>query len=57
MVTYTKVGIAVIMHNDPVNNDTALLLNGISTQLGSLLGALLFFCLVYYTSIFQDCLH
>ena len=57
MVTYTKVGIAVIMHNDPINNDTALLLNGISTQSGSLLGALLFFCLVYYTSFFQDCLY
>lgn len=50
--SYTKVTIAVTLHSDKVAPDVALILNGLCTQLGSLLGAVLFFNLVYSTHLF-----
>ena len=52
LVSYTKVGVVVQLHDKERDQDTALLLAGIVTQLGSLLGAVLFFILVYYANIF-----
>lgn len=52
--SYAKVGIAFQLHADQTSKDLALLMNGVFTQLGSLLGAVLFFCLVYFTHIFQQ---
>jgi riboflavin transporter 2 len=49
---YTKVGITNILHSDPCSSDTALFLNGISTQTGSLVGSVLFFVLVYYSNLY-----
>jgi len=53
VVSYTKVGVAVQLYVQGRDKDSALLLAGIVTQLGSLLGAVLFFVLVYYTTIFR----
>ena len=53
LASYAKVGIAVQLHADKSNKDAALLANGILTQLGSLLGALLFFVLVNFTNLFS----
>lgn len=53
LVAYTKVGIAVQLYVQGKDRDTALLLAGIITQLGALLGAVLFFVLVYFTNIFK----
>ena len=53
LVAYTKVGIAVQLYVRGEDRDTALLLAGIITQLGALLGAVLFFVLVYFTNIFK----
>lgn len=53
LVAYTKVGIAVQLYVQGEDRDTALLLAGIITQLGALLGAVLFFVLVYFTNIFK----
>lgn len=53
LVAYTKVGIAVQLYVRGKDRDTALLLAGIITQLGALLGAVLFFVLVYFTNIFK----
>lgn len=52
LVAYAKVGAVVQLH---VDGDIALYLAGLVTQLGSLLGALLFFVLVYYTNLFPPC--
>ena len=50
--SYTKVAIAVVLHSDRVAPDIALILNGLCTQLGAFLGAILFFNLVYFTDLF-----
>ena len=50
--SYAKVGVAVQLHADKINKDVALLANGVFTQLGSMLGALLFFILVNFTDLF-----
>ena len=52
--SYTKVAIAVTLHADSVAPDLALILNGICTQLGALLGAVVFFILVYFTDLFKS---
>lgn len=55
LASYAKVGAAVQLHsNAQGNRDTLLFLAGIVTQIGSLLGALLFYVLVYYTDVFQS---
>ena len=53
LVAYTKVGIAVQLHVQGKDRDTALLLAGIITQLGAMLGAVIFFVLVYFTNVFK----
>lgn len=53
LVSYTKVGVVVQLHVREVDKDTALFLAGMVAQLSSLVGAVLFFGLVYYTRIFQ----
>ncbi len=55
LVAYAKVGAVVQLHTRQDNRDVALLLAGLITQLGSLLGAVLFFVLVYFTNIFPPC--
>ena len=50
--SYTKVTIAVVLHSDKIAPDIALILNGICTQLGALIGAVVFFSLVYSTDLF-----
>lgn len=52
LTAYTKLSIAVQLHSND-NNDTALFLAGAITQLGSLLGSVLFFILVFYTHIYS----
>ena len=52
--SYAKIGIVFQLHADQTNKGLALLMNGVFTQLGSLLGAILFFCLVYFTGIFKQ---
>ena len=51
--SYAKVSIAFQLYADKTSRDLALLMNGVFTQLGSLIGAVLFFSLVYFTSVFQ----
>lgn len=53
IVSYMKVGSIVQLHTNNGDRDTALLLAGVAFQLGSLLGAVLFFLLVYYADIFH----
>ena len=55
LVAYAKVGVVVQLHTQAQERDTALLLAGLVTQLGSMLGAVLFFVLVYFTDIFPSC--
>ena len=50
---YTKVGLVVLVHGQGTDRDSALFLLGVVIQLGSFSGAILFFCLVYYTSLFS----
>lgn len=52
MVAYVKVGVTVQLHSYSEKN-LALTVGGVVNQLGSLLGAMLFFGLVYYTNIFE----
>lgn len=54
LVSYAKVGAVVQLHCSQSDKDTALLLAGVVTQIGSVLGALLFFVLVYYTNVFKS---
>lgn len=54
MVTYAKVGVTSQLHGYSENQNLALTVGGVVTQLGSLTGALVFFALVYYTNIFQS---
>jgi len=53
LVAYCKLSIAVQLHSSSHDSGTALFLAGCVTQLGSLIGALLFFVLVYYTNTFS----
>ena len=43
IVSYTKVGVVAKLHSSTQDKDTALLLAGIVTQIGSTLGAVVFF--------------
>ena len=54
LVSYTRVCVAVQLHTQEKDRDMALLLAGITTQLGAMLGAILFFVLVYFTDIFYS---
>ena len=54
LVSYTRVCVAVQLHTQEKDRDMALLLAGITTQLGAMLGAILFFVLVYFTDIFNS---
>ena len=54
VVSYTKVAVVTQLHSCEKDRDSALLLGGIAVQLGSLLGALLFFFLVNYAKIFHQ---
>ena len=54
LVSYTRVCVAVQLHTQEKDRDVALLLAGITTQLGAMLGAILFFVLVYFTDIFNS---
>ena len=54
LVSYAKVGAIVQLHSSQADRDTALMLAGVVTQIGSLVGSLLFFVLVYYTDAFQS---
>lgn len=54
MVAYSKVGLVVLVHGQGKDRDTALFLVGVAIQLGSFFGAILFFCLVYYTNLFNS---
>ena len=54
LVSYAKVGAVVQLHSSQTDRDTALMLAGVVTQIGSLVGSLLFFVLVYYTDAFQS---
>lgn len=53
IVSYAKVSIAVQLHSSEQQSGTALFLAGLVTQLGSLLGAVLSFCIVNYGGIFN----
>ena len=52
VVAYSKVGLVVLLHGQGTDRDSALFLVGVVIQLGSFFGAILFFCLIYYTSLF-----
>ena len=54
LVSYTRVCVAVQLHTQEKDRDMALLLAGITTQLGAMLGAILFFVLIYFTDIFNS---
>lgn len=54
VVAYSKVGLVVLLHGRGTDRDSALLLVGVAIQWGSLLGAFLFFCLVYFTPLFNS---
>ena len=49
---YVKLSIVVQLHCKE-NNDVTLFIAGAVTQLGSLLGAILFFVLVYFTDVYK----
>ena len=51
ITSYTKLSVVVQLHHND-NNDVALFIAGAVTQIGSLVGAILFFILVYFTSIY-----
>lgn len=53
VVAYSKVSLVVQLHAQVTDRDAALVLVAVVIQLGSLFGAILFFCLVYYTSLFS----
>ena len=53
LVSYAKVGMVVQLHSYHGNQDAALLMGGVATQLGSLAGAVLFFFIVYFTDAFS----
>lgn len=52
MIAYIKVGVTVQLHSYSEKN-LALTVGGVVNQLGSLIGAMLFFGLVNYTDIFE----
>ena len=52
-VSYTKVAIVTQLHSHEKDRDSALFLAGIAVQLGSLLGAVLFFFLVNSAKVFH----
>ena len=54
VVAYAKVSLVVMLHGQGTDRDSALFLVGVVIQLGSFFGAVLFFCLVYYTSLFSS---
>ena len=54
VVAYTKVSLVVLLHNQGADRDSALFLVGVVIQLGSFLGALLLFSLVYFTDLFSS---
>ena len=51
LASYTKLSIVVNLHHNQ-NNDITLFVAGAATQLGSLIGAVIFFILVYFTNIY-----
>ena len=53
LLSYCKLSIVVQLHNSEQDNGTALFLAGSVTQIGSLIGAVIFFVLVNYTNVFQ----
>lgn len=53
LASYTKLSIVVQLHTNQ-NNDVSLFMAGLVTQFGSLLGAVLFFVLVYFTNIYTS---
>lgn len=52
ITSYTKLSVVVQLHHTD-NNDVALFIAGTVTQLGSLIGAVVFFFLVYFTNIYN----
>ena len=51
LTSYTKLSIVVQLHHND-SNDVALFVAGAVTQLGSLIGAILFLFLVYFTDLY-----
>ena len=54
VVAYSKVSLVVLLHAQTADRDSALFLVGVAIQLGAVCGAVLFFCLVYYTALFNS---
>ncbi len=52
IASYTKLSIAVQLHHDH-DKDVALFLAGAITQIGSFVGSILFFALVFFTNIYR----
>ena len=54
VVAYSKVGLVILLHGQGSERDSALFLVGVVIQLGSFVGAVIFFCLVYFANIFSS---